>query len=160
MPRASVLAYGRDRFSSLRPYSRCAAHGFSNAGDGAGEQRLILATGSYIGEGFDDARIDTLFLAISWRGTLQQYVGRLHRLHDNKRVVEVDDYPDTGLAQLGQVSEWSSAEPTYTSESVPALRSTKRDIAGPAVGRASASAFQLCQNCVRTASVPTEGVAF
>jgi superfamily II DNA or RNA helicase len=51
------------------------------------EPRAILATGSYIGEGFDDARLDTLFLAmpISWKGTLQQYVGRLHRLHDNKR---------------------------------------------------------------------------
>jgi hypothetical protein len=57
------------------------------------EQRVILATGSYIGEGFDDARLDTLFLAmpISWRGTLQQYVGRLHRLHDSKRVVQVYD---------------------------------------------------------------------
>ena len=61
-----------------------------------GESRVILATGSYIGEGFDDARLDTLFLAmpISWKGTLQQYVGRLHRLHDNKRVVQVYDYVD------------------------------------------------------------------
>jgi superfamily II DNA or RNA helicase len=51
------------------------------------ESRVILATGSYIGEGFDDARLDTLFVAmlISWKSTLQQYVGRLHRLHDSKR---------------------------------------------------------------------------
>lgn len=58
--------------------------------------RVILATGKYIGEGFDDSRLDTLFLAmpISWRGTLQQYVGRLHRLHENKRVVRVYDYVD------------------------------------------------------------------
>src|SRR5258706_11797518 len=48
-----------------------------------GEPRVLLATGSYIGEGFDDSRLDTLFLTmpISWRGTLQQYVGRLHRIH-------------------------------------------------------------------------------
>jgi superfamily II DNA or RNA helicase len=54
-----------------------------------GMPRVIMATGSYVGEGFDDARLDTLFLAmpISWKGTLQQYVGRLHRLHDAKRVV-------------------------------------------------------------------------
>ncbi len=46
-----------------------------------GVPRVLLATGSYIGEGFDDSKLDTLFLAmpISWRGTLQQYVGRLHR---------------------------------------------------------------------------------
>ncbi len=61
-----------------------------------GEERILLATGSYIGEGFDDARLDTLFLAmpISWRGTLQQYVGRLHRLYDSKREVIVYDYVD------------------------------------------------------------------
>jgi superfamily II DNA or RNA helicase len=61
-----------------------------------GEERVLLATGRYIGEGFDDARLDTLFLAmpISWRGTLQQYVGRLHRLHDSKREVIVYDYVD------------------------------------------------------------------
>ena len=48
-----------------------------------GEERVLLATGRYLGEGFDDARLDTLFLTmpISWRGTLAQYAGRLHRLH-------------------------------------------------------------------------------
>jgi superfamily II DNA or RNA helicase len=71
------------------------------------EQRVILATGRYIGEGFDDARLDTLLLAmpISWRGTLQQYVGRLHRLHNNKQVVEVYDYVDTRLPMLQRMFE-------------------------------------------------------
>ncbi|QOY85848.1 TOTE conflict system archaeo-eukaryotic primase domain-containing protein [Paludibaculum fermentans] len=71
------------------------------------EPRVILATGSYIGEGFDDSRLDTLFLAmpISWKGTLQQYVGRLHRLHDNKRVVEVYDYVDGNLRMLARMYE-------------------------------------------------------
>ena len=63
------------------------------------EERVILATGRHIGEGFDDARLDTLFLAlpISWHGTLQQYAGRLHRLHDNKREVRVYDYVDSQI---------------------------------------------------------------
>jgi len=67
--------------------------------------RVILATGSYIGEGFDDARLDTLFLAmpISWKGTLQQYVGRLHRLHDAKRVVRVYDYVDSNVLMLARM---------------------------------------------------------
>ncbi|MCL2660671.1 MAG: DEAD/DEAH box helicase [Acidobacteriaceae bacterium] len=71
------------------------------------ESRVILATGSYIGEGFDDARLDTLFLAmpISWKGTLQQYVGRLHRLHDNKRVVQVYDYVDNTVPMLARMYE-------------------------------------------------------
>ena len=60
------------------------------------EERLIIATGKYIGEGFDHARLDTLFLVmpLSWKGTLQQYVGRLHRVHDDKTVVKVYDYID------------------------------------------------------------------
>ena len=69
------------------------------------ESRVILATGSYIGEGFDDARLDTLFLAmpISWKGTVQQYVGRLHRLHDGKKVVQVYDYVDGGVPMLARM---------------------------------------------------------
>lgn len=69
------------------------------------EPRLILATGSYLGEGFDDARLDTLFLTmpISWRGTLQQYVGRLHRLHENKKEVLVYDYADVLVPMLDRM---------------------------------------------------------
>lgn len=64
-----------------------------------GEERLIVATGRTIGEGFDDPRLDTLFLAlpISWRGTLQQYAGRLNRRYAGKREVRIYDYVDAGL---------------------------------------------------------------
>ena len=57
---------------------------------------MIVATGRYLGEGFDDARLDTLFptMPISWRGTLAQYAGRLHRLHHAKREVIIYDYVD------------------------------------------------------------------
>ena len=63
------------------------------------ERWAILATGKYIGEGFDDPRLDTLFLAlpVSWRGTIAQYVGRLHRLHEGKRDVRVYDYADLNV---------------------------------------------------------------
>ena len=69
------------------------------------EPRLILATGSYLSEGFDDSRLDTLFLAMpfSWRGTLQQYVGRLHRLHENKKEVLVSDYSDLLVPMLARM---------------------------------------------------------
>jgi len=55
----------------------------------------------------NDARLDTLFLAmpISWKGTLQQYVGRLHRLHDNKRFVQVVDYVDSNVLMLARMFE-------------------------------------------------------
>ena len=60
------------------------------------EERLIIATGRYLGEGFDDARLDTLFLAlpIAWKGTVAQYAGRLHRDYDQKNEVIIYDYVD------------------------------------------------------------------
>ena len=60
------------------------------------ESRVLLATGSYLGEGFDDARLDTLILAlpISWKGRLTQYAGRLHRQCDGKKEVRIYDYVD------------------------------------------------------------------
>jgi len=71
----------------------------------ATEQRVLLATGRYIGEGFDDARLDTLFLTlpVSWRGTIAQYVGRLHRLHEGKREVRVYDYADLNVPMLARM---------------------------------------------------------
>jgi superfamily II DNA or RNA helicase len=70
------------------------------------EERLLIATGRYLGEGFDDPRLDTLFLAmpISWRGTLAQYAGRLHRLHDRKREVTIYDYVDPRVPMLARMA--------------------------------------------------------
>lgn len=92
------------------------------------EERLVIATGKYIGEGFDDARLDTLFLTmpISWKGTLQQYVGRLHRVHSNKQEVRVYDYVDhkvpillkmfekrlPGYKSMGYVMDKKDTDPT------------------------------------------------
>jgi superfamily II DNA or RNA helicase len=68
---------------------------------------LVLATGRYIGEGFDDARLDTLFLTLpmSWKGTLVQYAGRLHRLHPDKSEVRIYDYVDRNVPMLARMFE-------------------------------------------------------
>jgi superfamily II DNA or RNA helicase len=70
-------------------------------------EKAVLATGRYLGEGFDDQRLDTLFLTmpISWRGTLSQYAGRLHRIHDRKREVIIYDYVDLGVPVLERMYE-------------------------------------------------------
>ncbi|GHV72590.1 helicase [Bacteroidia bacterium] len=81
------------------------------------EKLIIIATGKYVGEGFDYPRLDTLFLAspIAWKGTLAQYAGRLHRDFSDKLNVMIYDYVDihvpvlermyhkrlTGYAQIG-----------------------------------------------------------
>ena len=71
----------------------------------ADDGRVVLATGRFVGEGFDDSRLDTLFLTlpVSWRGTIAQYVGRLHRLHDRKREVQVFDYADLNAPMLAKM---------------------------------------------------------
>lgn len=66
------------------------------------QAQVIVATGKYIGEGFDLPRLDTLFLAmpISWKGTLAQYAGRIHRESEGKKLVTIFDYVDSSLPML------------------------------------------------------------
>lgn len=63
---------------------------------------VIVATGRFVGEGFDEPRLDTLFLAmpVAWKGTVQQYAGRLHRLYQNKNEVQIYDYVDVHVGVL------------------------------------------------------------
>ena len=66
---------------------------------------VILATGRFVGEGFDLPELDTLFitLPVSWRGTVAQYAGRLHRLHADKRLVQIYDYADLEAPMLARM---------------------------------------------------------
>lgn len=104
--------------SALRPYVKnlvilCGGRGLKESRAIASqlaetpdeEDRVLLATGRYIGEGFDDSRLDTLFLTlpVSWRGTVAQYVGRLHRLHEDKTEVRVYDYADLNVPMLARM---------------------------------------------------------
>ena len=71
-------------------------HDIIKEADENNKPRIILATSSSIGEGFDDSRLDTLFLSmpVSWKGRIIQYVGRLHREHEDKEKAVVYDYLD------------------------------------------------------------------
>ncbi len=75
---------------------------------------VILATGRLIGEGFDHPQLDTLVLAmpISWKGTLQQYAGRLHRAMDTKSDVRIYDYIEQDNPRLSRM--WSRRLRGYT----------------------------------------------
>jgi superfamily II DNA or RNA helicase len=68
----------------------------------ADENRIILATGKYLGEGFDLPCLDTLFLVFpfSWKGTLIQYTGRLNRTWYGKKEIQVYDYVDDKVPVL------------------------------------------------------------
>lgn len=63
---------------------------------------MLLSTGKLVGEGFDQPPLDTLVLAmpISWKGTLQQYAGRVHREHADKTRVHIIDFVDAGHPAL------------------------------------------------------------
>ncbi|MCW5556130.1 MAG: DUF559 domain-containing protein [Verrucomicrobiae bacterium] len=91
-------ALGQIKKHDLQPFVAYATKGCTGG-------RVILATGRFIGEGFDDSRLDTLFLAlpVSWRGTVAQYVGRLHRLHEGKRAVRVYDYADLNVKMFANM---------------------------------------------------------
>ncbi len=71
------------------------------------DEKVVLATGRYLGEGFDDDRLDTLFLTlpISWKGTISQYAGRLHRANDMKKEVQIYDYADLQVPMLSRMFE-------------------------------------------------------
>ncbi len=75
--------------------------------------RVLLSTGRLIGEGFDHPPLDTLMLAmpISWKGTLQQYAGRLHRESTDKRDVRIYDYVEAGHPQLNRM--WDKRQKGY-----------------------------------------------
>ena len=75
--------------------------------------RILLATGKLVGEGFDHPPLDTLVLAmpVSWKGTLQQYAGRLHREHTGKTLVRIIDFVDTGHPTLLRM--WAKRQRGY-----------------------------------------------
>ena len=70
--------------------------------DSLDDTQVLIATGKYIGEGFDLPKLDTLFLAlpISWKGSLTQYAGRIHRQTEGKDKVIIYDYVDNSLPML------------------------------------------------------------
>jgi len=77
--------------------------------------RVLVATGKLIGEGFDHPALDTMVLAmpVSWRGTLQQYAGRLHREHATKNDVRIVDFVDAGHPALLRM--WDKRQRGYRS---------------------------------------------
>ena len=96
---ATMLLVGSDPQKLKREKLR-ALEGFES-----GKPFAIVATGSYVGEGFDDDRLDALFLAgpVAWSGLVAQYVGRLHRRREGKNEVVVYDYVDVNVRMLDRM---------------------------------------------------------
>jgi len=99
---ASALAVHTDRVAVLHGGIGIKARRRLDEMLASDRPRVVLATGRYIGEGFDDPRLDTLVLAmpIAWRGTMTQYAGRLHRHHDDKHEIRIIDYVDEAIPVL------------------------------------------------------------
>jgi superfamily II DNA or RNA helicase len=89
--------------------------------------QVVVATGKYVGEGFDLPRLDTLFLAmpIAWKGSLAQYAGRIHRESDGKTQVTIHDYVDCGLPMLQRM--FNKREKSYKSMGYTILFSGESD---------------------------------
>ncbi len=75
---------------------------------------VVVATGSYLGEGFDWPELDTLFLAfpLAFKGRVVQYVGRLLRSREGKHHVELHDYVDSQIPVLARMH--TKRHPAYT----------------------------------------------
>ena len=99
---ASALAVHTDRVAVLHDWIGIKARRRVDEMLASDGPRVVLATGRYIGEGFDDPRLDTLVLAmpIAWRGTMTQYAGRLHRHRDDKHEIRIIDYVDEAIPVL------------------------------------------------------------
>ena len=103
-----AAAIAQRGISVIRLQGGMGKNSLRSALDGLAAERtnlVLIATGRFVGEGFDDPQLDTLFLAmpVSWRGTIAQYVGRLHRLHKGKTEVRVYDYADLNVPMLSRM---------------------------------------------------------
>ena len=107
-----------------------------------GEERVIVATGRYLG-GFDDSRLHALFLTmpIAWKGTLAQYAGRLPRLNNAKREVIIYDYADMRVPVLARMA-------------------AKRRIGYQTIGYEILGARDLLSRQTVTSKVPAEATLF
>jgi superfamily II DNA or RNA helicase len=92
--------------------------------------RVLLATGKLVGEGFDHPPLDTLVLAmpVSWKGSLQQYAGRLHRQHIDKADVRIIDFVDTGHPALLRM--WDKRQRGYRAMGYRVEANELRQVAG------------------------------
>ena len=90
--------------------------------------RVLMATGKLVGEGFDHPPLDTLVLAmpVSWKGTLQQYAGRLHREHASKADVRIIDFVDAGHPALLRM--WDKRQRGYRSMGYRVSEDSTRDM--------------------------------